>query len=134
MLYGSAAAQEQGVPVQAISVGGMGGRPRTEEEIIAEKRARMREQEAEEMRRKEQEKREKNPWEAMLNPPRQNVGRPGNIMEMMVGDRRQSVGIASQLASAGLNDAIPGMATQNHLINKAVGVAAKVGSMNVPFM
>jgi hypothetical protein len=76
----------------------------------------------------------KNPIEAMLNPPKQNVGRPGNIADMFVGDRRQPVGIASQLASAGLNQAIPGMATQNHLINQAVGIAAKTGSMNVPFM
>jgi hypothetical protein len=47
----------------------------------------------------------------------------------------QHFGLASQLASAGLNQGIPGMATNNHLINQAVNVVSKqTGSMNVPFM
>jgi hypothetical protein len=61
----------------------------------------------------------------------------GSVMEMFGGAPKppKPSGLVSQLASAGLNEAIPGMATQNSIINGAVGgVMKKAGSMNVPYM
>lgn len=52
---------------------------------------------------------------------------------MVVGDLRQSLGIVSQKASSDVVGAMPGGATQNHLINQGVAsVMRRMGSMNVP--
>jgi len=52
---------------------------------------------------------------------------------MIVGDLRQSIGIVSQKASAEMLGAMPGNATQNHIVNQTVSAVGKItGAMTVP--